>query len=53
MVERPCFVINQIDRALFQDVFVRPGKWFRPGVVRKLNDDNFAAGAHASATPAE
>jgi hypothetical protein len=38
---------------LFQDVFVGPGKWFRQDVWPELNDDNFAAGAHALATPAE
>jgi hypothetical protein len=33
-VGRPCFVTNQIRSRLFQDVFVGPGKWFRPAVGR-------------------
>jgi hypothetical protein len=31
-VGRPCFVNNKVHSSLFQDVFVRPGKWFRPDV---------------------
>jgi hypothetical protein len=31
-VSRPCFVDNQVGSHLFQDVFVGPGKWFRPDV---------------------